>query len=354
MLDEAGLAKGLAHHHGEAVRHGSRERDRAQRRTAQGLRRGPDLPDRPFPRQGAGAEHPGLPVRQRPVRADLEPQLHRPRPDRRAGDARYRHPRRLLRADRRLSRHGRHPSLPDPRLHRDGAADLARARSDQRGKEQGVPLALCRSIRPTWCAASTSATGRRRGSIRNRHGNLHRAQMQHRQLALGGRAVLPQNGQAHGRGPAHHLDRLPRAAAQHVPRGFRHRLGRVPIISPSTSPTSRKCPCPSTARSRGRACGSRSRACSSPCTRPASAATCSKPTSASSSTPCAATTLSSALPTASSGCGRFRPGFLDNPPPVRIYAPGSWGPQSIYQLVAPHSWRLPFERGWRDPNLAGA
>jgi len=45
---------------------------------------------------------------------------------------------------------------------------------------------------------------------------------------------------------------------------------------------------------------------------------------------------------------------LDNPPPVKIYAPGSWGPQSIYQLIAPHAWRLPFERGWRDPNFVGA
>jgi glucose-6-phosphate 1-dehydrogenase len=46
--------------------------------------------------------------------------------------------------------------------------------------------------------------------------------------------------------------------------------------------------------------------------------------------------------------------LLDNPPPVRIYAPSSWGPQSIYQLIAPHAWRLPFERGWRDPNYLGA
>ncbi len=44
---------------------------------------------------------------------------------------------------------------------------------------------------------------------------------------------------------------------------------------------------------------------------------------------------------------------LDNPPPVRIYAPSSWGPQSIYQLIAPHSWRLPFERAWREPDLTG-
>jgi glucose-6-phosphate 1-dehydrogenase len=46
--------------------------------------------------------------------------------------------------------------------------------------------------------------------------------------------------------------------------------------------------------------------------------------------------------------------LLENPPPVRIYAAGSWGPQSIYQLIAPHAWRLPFERVWRAPNVTGA
>ena len=54
---------------------------------ARGVRRRADLPHRPLPRQGAGAEHPRVPLRQRPVRADLEPQLHRPRADRRARDA---------------------------------------------------------------------------------------------------------------------------------------------------------------------------------------------------------------------------------------------------------------------------
>jgi glucose-6-phosphate 1-dehydrogenase len=39
--------------------------------------------------------------------------------------------------------------------------------------------------------------------------------------------------------------------------------------------------------------------------------------------------------------------LLESPPPVRTYAPGSWGPNSIHQLVAPHAWRLPFERAWR-------
>jgi glucose-6-phosphate 1-dehydrogenase len=46
--------------------------------------------------------------------------------------------------------------------------------------------------------------------------------------------------------------------------------------------------------------------------------------------------------------------LLEAPPPVRLYAPGSWGPKSIHQLVAPHAWRLPFERAWRNPNPAGS
>ncbi len=45
--------------------------------------------------------------------------------------------------------------------------------------------------------------------------------------------------------------------------------------------------------------------------------------------------------------------LLEAPPPVRLYAPGSWGPKSIHQLIAPHAWRLPFERAWRDPNKQG-
>ena len=46
--------------------------------------------------------------------------------------------------------------------------------------------------------------------------------------------------------------------------------------------------------------------------------------------------------------------LLEAPPPVRLYAPGSWGPNAIHQLVAPRAWRLPFERVWRDPNKSGA
>ncbi|WP_372526893.1 glucose-6-phosphate dehydrogenase [Piscinibacter sp.] len=46
--------------------------------------------------------------------------------------------------------------------------------------------------------------------------------------------------------------------------------------------------------------------------------------------------------------------LLEAPPPVRFYAPGSWGPNAIHQLIAPRAWRLPFERTWRDPNRLGS
>ncbi len=45
--------------------------------------------------------------------------------------------------------------------------------------------------------------------------------------------------------------------------------------------------------------------------------------------------------------------LLENPPVVRAYRQGSWGPNQVHQLVAPFAWRLPFERVWRDPNDSG-
>ena len=46
-------------------------------------------------------------------------------------------------------------------------------------------------------------------------------------------------------------------------------------------------------------------------------------------------------------------GLLADPPPVRQYQPGSWGPNAVHQLIAPNAWRLPFERAWRKSNLLG-
>jgi glucose-6-phosphate 1-dehydrogenase len=39
--------------------------------------------------------------------------------------------------------------------------------------------------------------------------------------------------------------------------------------------------------------------------------------------------------------------LLEHPPPLHTYAPGTWGPEAMEALIAPHSWRLPFARRWR-------
>jgi glucose-6-phosphate 1-dehydrogenase len=40
--------------------------------------------------------------------------------------------------------------------------------------------------------------------------------------------------------------------------------------------------------------------------------------------------------------------LLADPPPVKSYPAGTWGPNAIHQLIAPNAWRLPFEREWRE------
>jgi glucose-6-phosphate 1-dehydrogenase len=39
--------------------------------------------------------------------------------------------------------------------------------------------------------------------------------------------------------------------------------------------------------------------------------------------------------------------LLADPPPVRGYDAGSWGPNAVHQLITPNIWRLPFDRVWR-------
>ena len=115
--------------HGEAVRGRPRLRPCARRAGPLGLRREPGLPDRSLPRPRGGPEPARGPLRQRHVRAGLEPLSHRPHPDRRPRDALDRDARRLLRADRCLSRHGRYAHVRGAQLRRDGAADLTARRS---------------------------------------------------------------------------------------------------------------------------------------------------------------------------------------------------------------------------------
>jgi hypothetical protein len=189
----------------------------AQRQAARGVRRGADLPHRPFPRQGAGAEHPRVPLRQRLVRADLEPQLHRPRADRRARDARarqarpafYERPARIATWwSRTCSRSSAFMAMEPPT-----ALEPAPI-SEEKNKvfRSMLPIDPKDVVRGQY-------TGYRRGGRRPRvgHRNLHRAEMLDRQLALGRRAVLPAHRQADGRGAAHHFHRVSRAAEEHVP-----------------------------------------------------------------------------------------------------------------------------------------
>ena len=42
--------------------------------------------------------------------------------------------------------------------------------------------------------------------------------------------------------------------------------------------------------------------------------------------------------------------LLDDPPPVKPYAPGTLGPQRDPPADRAARWRLPFERVWREKN----
>ena len=86
-----GLSRaGASGDHREAVRRRSASARALNETLLTSLRRAADLPDRPLPRQGGGPEHPRAAVRERAVRAGLEPQPHRPRPDHRRRGHRHR------------------------------------------------------------------------------------------------------------------------------------------------------------------------------------------------------------------------------------------------------------------------
>ena len=96
----------------------------------QRLRRVGDLPHRPLPRQGGGAEPPLLPLRQHVPRADLEPQLRRERADHHGRELRRAGARAVLRGGRRDPRRHPEPPAAGGRLPRHGAA--ARRRTPSR------------------------------------------------------------------------------------------------------------------------------------------------------------------------------------------------------------------------------
>ena len=93
-----GTRRGVAApHHREAVRPRPAVRRGAQQGNPRCGARGAGLPHRPLSRQGDGAEHPGLPLRQRLLRAVVEPRPHRPCADHRRRNGRRRAARQVLR-----------------------------------------------------------------------------------------------------------------------------------------------------------------------------------------------------------------------------------------------------------------
>jgi glucose-6-phosphate 1-dehydrogenase len=40
--------------------------------------------------------------------------------------------------------------------------------------------------------------------------------------------------------------------------------------------------------------------------------------------------------------------LIERPPKLQFYEPGTYGPDTVQELIAPKRWRLPFERKWRD------
>ena len=122
----------------EAVRPRPRLRAGAEHAAAGALRRERGLPDRPLPRQGDGPEPARAALRERDLRADLEPPVRRPRPDHRRRVDRDRGPRRLLRAGGRDPRHLPEPPAAARRADGDGAADRLHRRVGAQREGQGA------------------------------------------------------------------------------------------------------------------------------------------------------------------------------------------------------------------------
>ena len=218
---------------------------------------------------------------------------------------------------------------------------------DQRGEEQGLPraaagAALARGARPVRRVPRPGGGGPGLG-----HRDLHRPALPAGQLALGRGAVLPAHRQAHGRGAADHLDRLQGGAALDVPAGLRGGPAGPDHLTFDLADESRvslsyygKRPGP------GMKLDKLSMQFSTQETDRAGDVL-----EAYERLILDAMRGDHTLFTTADGIEslweRSIP-LMENPPPVKPYAPGSWGPNAIHQLITPHAWRLPFERSWRE------
>ncbi len=170
------------------------------------------LPDRPLPRQGDRPEHPGVPLRQRAVRAGLELPLRRPRPDH---DGRgHRHRRRApatTTASAPRATSSRTTSSSSWRWSRWSEPVSFNARSLRLEKQK--VLAQARHAGPDGPAHRTRPVRRRLGRRSQGQGlprrgghpgdlgdrDVRRDPARHRDASLGRRSVLP----AHRQAPRH-------------------------------------------------------------------------------------------------------------------------------------------------------
>ena len=158
----------------EAVRPRSGVGAGAERAAAPLVHGGRDLPHRPLSRQGDGAEHAGTAVRERDLRADLEPAVHRPRADHGGRVDGDRGPRRLLRVRGGDSRHLPESPAAAARADGDGAADRFHGRLGAQREGEGAEgdaharaeVGRARPVRPRLRGGRRGAgvTGRRRVS----------------------------------------------------------------------------------------------------------------------------------------------------------------------------------------------
>ena len=226
-------------------------------------------------------------------------------------------------------------------------------RRDRRGEEQGLPLAAPDRARPRR-AGPVPRLPRRAGRVAATRRPRRSSPCGARSTTGAGRACRSTCGPASAwpRAP-HHLDRLPRAAAEHVPARLRRRRARP--RPPDVRPRRRVQALAVVLRQAARA-GDEARQA-----QPAVRAARDRPAGR------RARGLRAADPRRherrphavhnAEGIERLwdlSTPLLEAPPPVRPYAPGSWGPNAIHQLIAPHAWRLPFERAWRTVRASGS
>ena len=249
--------------HREAVRPRPRVGAAAEPRGRQGLPRVAGLPHRPLPGQGDRPQPAGLPVRQRHLRAALEPALRRPRPDHGGRVDRHREPRRVLRGDRRRRATSSRTTCSSSsawsrwsrrRRSRPTRCATRRSRSCGRSAHAPRPIRATEVVRgqygPGWVAGEPVPGYREEPEVdpESETETFVAARLDDRRLALVRRPVLRADRQAPAQARDRDRDPVPGGAAPPVP-GHRRRARRRTCSRSASSPTRGSC-CGSGPRSR--------------------------------------------------------------------------------------------------------